>query len=142
MKYGVRLSYILVCVRERDQREIREREGYTVSHKPSCLQRAEGEYMGWLFKLWHSMCVYHERVRMRWYISMSIGLYLLHIQVHNVLNDRNGVLCCQHYGDAYLLLRNHVRYRSTFASCDTSHYDVQVATCEHYCHILKCYSNR
>jgi Protein of unknown function (DUF3626) len=61
--------------------------------------------------------------------------------VLNITNDPAGVQTCNWYGECHMIMRN-VRLRSTFASCDTSHADVQLATCEFYCHVLDSYTDQ
>jgi hypothetical protein len=61
--------------------------------------------------------------------------------VLNVVNDPNGVKRCLSYGDSYLALNSEtVSLRTTFASGDTSSI-VEVASCEHYAHVLNTYSD-
>jgi len=60
--------------------------------------------------------------------------------VQNILRDSRGVLSCYGYGPSYLKLRN-VRMRTTFADQDTYGADVQIATCEHYVHVLDKYND-
>jgi hypothetical protein len=59
------------------------------------------------------------------------------------LNSPFGCLStCFPYGDSFFVLNNErVRLRTTFASCDTSSAGVQMATCEHCCHILTTFTD-
>jgi hypothetical protein len=61
--------------------------------------------------------------------------------VLNIVNDPEGVKNCYGYGDSYLtLIDDRIRFRTTFASGDTSG-NVELATLEHYCHVLLTYSD-
>jgi hypothetical protein len=61
----------------------------------------------------------------------------------SVMNSPFGCLStCFPYGDSFFVLNDdRVRLRTTFASCDTSSARVQMATCEHCCHILTTFSD-
>jgi len=62
--------------------------------------------------------------------------------VLNIVCDPNGVLACRGYGDSYLLLKSDtMRLRTSFASRDTGGGTAQLATCEHYAHVLLEYSD-
>jgi hypothetical protein len=60
----------------------------------------------------------------------------------NITADPAGVYVCQQYGDSYLLMRN-IRFRTTFCSQDSSQSLTvnDMATCEHYAHVLNQYAN-
>lgn len=60
----------------------------------------------------------------------------------NITADPAGVYACKHYGDSYLLMKN-VRFRTTFCSQDSSdRVTVQdMATCDHYAHVLNQYAD-
>jgi len=61
----------------------------------------------------------------------------------NVTNDPIGVSACHQYGDSYLVLKD-VRFRTTFCACDSSTKGLTVndmATCEHYAHVLNQYDD-
>jgi hypothetical protein len=63
--------------------------------------------------------------------------------VLNVVNDPRGIMSCYSYGDSYLVLDNSkVRLRVTFASCDSGSPSAELATCEHYNHVLLTYSDK
>lgn len=55
--------------------------------------------------------------------------------VLNILRNPNGVAHATSYGDCYLSLKSHIRYRATFTNGDSFH-DCEVATCENYEHVL------
>jgi Protein of unknown function (DUF3626) len=91
----------------------------------------------------------NHRSRIAWEHNIFKGLYD-HAQGYerpkygsiNITNDPGGVFQCRMYGDCYLLLRN-VRFRTTFCSCDSSE-NLSVndmATCEHYAHVLNQYED-
>lgn len=61
--------------------------------------------------------------------------------VLNIVNDPRGVKSCSYYGNSYLILKdNMVRFRTSFASGDTSG-NVELATLEHYAHVLITFSD-
>ena len=60
--------------------------------------------------------------------------------VLNIVGDIRGVKSCKQYGDSFLTLRK-VRLRTSFASADSSHATVKIASCEHYKHVLNEYQN-
>ena len=60
--------------------------------------------------------------------------------VLNIVGDIRGVKSCKQYGDSFFILRK-VRLRTSFASADSSHASVKIASCEHYKHVLNEYSN-
>lgn len=61
----------------------------------------------------------------------------------NVVNDPTGIRCCAQYGDSFLLLKQEVRYRTTFAWKDSGSSDVkELACCEYYCHVLCQYTDK
>jgi len=55
--------------------------------------------------------------------------------VLNILNDPKGVGSCYGYGDSYLILKN-VRMRTSFTNADTFSVIKNIASCEHYLHVL------
>ena len=62
--------------------------------------------------------------------------------VLNIVNDPSGVKSCVGYGDSYLVLNNDtVRFRCSFASCDTGGANAVLATCEHYNHVMMSYND-
>ena len=58
--------------------------------------------------------------------------------VLNIVGDIRGVKSCKQYGDSFFILRK-VRLRTSFASADSSHASVKIASCEHYKHVLNEY---
>lgn len=60
--------------------------------------------------------------------------------VLNILNDPAGVNICYRYGDSYFILKN-VRMRTTFTSRDSFANIQNIASCEHYLHVLNEFSN-
>lgn len=83
------------------------------------------------------------RARSSWETRLFNGIYdaaspneRVKYGVLNIYADPEGVAACKQYGDSYLLLKHHVRFRCSFASKDSAYEGIIPSTVEYYAHVL------
>jgi hypothetical protein len=127
---------------------IRDTAPIIIHIKPeNCLKLLNDTHYRNLFEIGRGSGCCHQPSRAGWETRMFDGIYdsatpheRVKYGVLNILNDPYGVKACISYGDCYLKLKL-VRLRTSFADCDSSSPNTNIASCEYYCHVLHSFND-